>query len=112
MHDTIYSIMDSNELKKIGSTTEVKKKYKKHRTKPRSHYYAMLEKHAPEAIQTLLELMRDGDNHNVRLGAARTVLNKVAPDLRILDINPLGDAESGELLIKFTKNADSGDSTT
>ena len=37
---------------------------------------ALAQKHGPEAIKTLLELMREGETHSVRVAAARELLDR------------------------------------
>ena len=42
----------------------------------------MCRPHAVEAIKTMVELMNKADNDSVRLGACKTLLSKVVPDLK------------------------------
>lgn len=43
--------------------------------------------HAIEAIEVLVEAMRNGDNTNARVGAAKTLLNKCLPDLKATELS-------------------------
>ena len=56
----------------------------------RQELYAKTSKHAPRAIEVLLELMENGDNDNVRLGAAKCILAKTIPDIRATEITGEG----------------------
>lgn len=39
-----------------------------------------------EAFETILDEMRNGDNSNARVGAAKLIINKVLPDLKAQEI--------------------------
>lgn len=45
-----------------------------------------LRQYAPEAIDILVNIMRNGDNDNAKMGAAKVVLAKVVPDLKSSEI--------------------------
>lgn len=68
---------------------------KKGGTQNQAALYQQLAAHAPEAIAKLVELM-GSRNDNIALGAAKTLLAKVVPDLRTTQIT----GENGEP-IKF-----------
>ena len=42
--------------------------------------------HVPEMIERLLDLMRNADNDSVKLGAIKTMLSKILPDLKAQEI--------------------------
>lgn len=61
----------------------------------RKMLYAEAAKHAPRAIEVLVDLMNNGDNDNVRMGAAKVILQKSIPDLKAIEVSgdegrPLG----------------------
>lgn len=60
---------------------------KKGATPPREILYAEAAKHAPKAIDIIVYLMEHGDNDNVKLGAAKTILAKAIPDLHETEVN-------------------------
>ncbi len=66
--------------------------------------YAMVEPHAKEVIEKLLHLMRNGDNSNVQMGAAKTLLNKMIPDLRSVEGKIEGELVVGLVLKVPPKN--------
>ncbi len=47
---------------------------------------AMTRRHVKRAIEITVELMESADNDSVRLGAAKSIMNKVLPDLKSQDI--------------------------
>ena len=49
--------------------------------------YQKASSHAIEAINVLLEVMRNGDSDSNRVGAAKTVLAKCVPDLKATEIS-------------------------
>jgi len=40
-----------------------------------------------EALDTCVQVMRNSNNDNAKLGAARTIINKVLPDLKASEIS-------------------------
>lgn len=48
----------------------------------RGSLYAVAAAHSKEAIDTLYDLMMNSKNDNVRLGAAKALLDKSLPDLK------------------------------
>lgn len=50
--------------------------------KNRGSLYAVAAAHSKEAIDTLYDLMMNSKNDNVRLGAAKAILDKSLPDLK------------------------------
>ena len=48
----------------------------------RKVHYMKISKHADLAIDTLVELIKTSKNDNVKMGAAKTIINKVVPDLK------------------------------
>lgn len=55
----------------------------------RGSLYNVVGRERKKILNTLFELL-DSHNENVRLGAARTLLNKLLPDLKATDINAGG----------------------
>lgn len=53
--------------------------------------YLKVAHHASEMIQILLDLARNGDNDNVKMGAAKVLLNKCIPDLKAMEIEGGGN---------------------
>lgn len=58
--------------------------------------------HVPGAIEVLVKLMDEADNDSVRLGAVKTILSKVAPDLKAVDLK--SGAGAFEVIIKNHTN--------
>lgn len=69
--------METNQAKRKGS-----------KTPNRQGLYARAAKHATLAIDTLVELL-NCNNENVRLGAAKALLDKCLPDLKASDLSIL-----------------------
>ncbi len=61
------------------------RKLKRGGTQNQAALYQQLAKHAPAAIAKLVELM-GSRNENISLGAAKTLLAKVVPDLRSTEL--------------------------
>lgn len=59
--------------------------------------------YVPEAMDKLVDLMRNGDNDNVKLGAVKTILSKVIPDLKSSEIN--GEIK-GKWIVELKKYGD------
>jgi hypothetical protein len=57
-----------------------------------------LRPYVPEAIERLVDLMKNAPNDSVRLGAIKTLLSKVVPDLKSQEIT--GD-QGGALIVKI-----------
>ena len=68
--------MGSNEAKKVGRP----------HTPNRQGLYAKAVKHAEAAIDTLVELL-SSRNENIRLGAAKALLDKCLPDVKTVDLH-------------------------
>lgn len=51
----------------------------------RKGLYAYASKYSKEAIDTLYLLMTNSNNEGIRLGSAKSLLNKCLPDLRATD---------------------------
>ena len=67
-------------------------------TPTRDVLYSEAAKHAPRAIDILVEIMEKGDNDNSRLGAARTILAKAIPDLKAMELT---GANGGAIQLKY-----------
>lgn len=81
-HETILSKKRISKAKKSG-------------LKPRSLFYTYVQSYTQEAIEMMVYLMRTSRNEGIRLGAARSILDKSIPDLKALEI-------SGELKQQYT----------
>ena len=71
-------------------------------TVKRDILYNEAAKHAPRAIEIVVDLMEHGDNDNVKLGAAKTILAKAIPDLQAMEVR--GDAEVKYLISLNVQN--------
>lgn len=60
--------------------------------------------YAIEAIETLAKAMREADNDNARVGAAKVLLAKCIPDLKATELTGEG---GNEILIKILDYANS-----
>jgi len=67
------------------------KKHKKTGVKTRKILYAEAAKYAPRAIEVLVHLMESAKQESVRIAAAKTLLAKALPDIKMLEIS--GDVE-------------------
>ena len=71
-------------------TTKAKAKKPGRPNKPvmkgRQYHYMKIAKHATLAIETLVHLMKYSKNENVKLGASKTIINKVIPDLKSTEL--------------------------
>ena len=59
--------------------------------------YSKASSNALEAIDKLVEKMRNGDNDNVQMGAAKAILNKCLPDLKSSNL----DADTTKAIIQI-----------
>lgn len=50
----------------------------------------LIRPHVPHAIEVLIELIDKADNDSVRMGAIKTLLSKVVPDLKSTEFNGEG----------------------
>jgi len=66
----------------------------------RQGLYAKIANHATAAIDVLVELLHS-PNDNIRLGAARTLLDKCLPDMKSLSVS--GSEDNEPLEIKFVE---------
>lgn len=60
----------------------------------------MTRPYAEQALQITVDLMNNSANDSVRLGAAKTILNKVIPDLKAVELNG-GDGEKLEFVLVY-----------
>jgi hypothetical protein len=51
----------------------------------RNALYMKASSYAIEAIEVLVDTMRNGDNSSAKTGAAKTILNKCLPDLKAIE---------------------------
>jgi hypothetical protein len=52
----------------------------------RNKAFQMASAHFSLALETVIDVLRNGTNENARLGAARTIIDKVLPDLKASEI--------------------------
>ena len=64
----------------------------------------MVSKHTPEALETIVKLLKH-KNENIRLGAAKVIMNKTIPDLRSVEGKIEGEVVVGLVLKVPEKNA-------
>ncbi len=84
--------MDSIKAKKIGRP----------HTPNRQGLYAKVAKFATLAIDSLVDLMKNSKNENIRLGAAKVLLDKCLPDVKATEI-AVESTEPVQNLIKIVK---------
>ncbi len=53
---------------------------------PRSALYAAVSAHTMDAINTLVDLMHNSTNPNVKLGASKAIMDKSIPDLKAMEL--------------------------
>ena len=72
----------------------------------RGSLYSVVAAHSKEAIETLYNLMKNSKNDGIRLGAARAILNKALPDLKLSEMpeeNASTTPEFDEMVKKLRK---------
>jgi len=76
------------------------------RGKPRNkkELYVRVSCHAMRAIEILVYEMVYGDNSNARIGAAKTLLNKIIPDLRTTELTGKDGNKLQFIISKHFKN--------
>lgn len=52
----------------------------------KSVIYNKVSRHAPDAIDVLVKEMKEGDNSNARVAAAKVILSKCIPDLKAVEV--------------------------
>lgn len=62
--------------------------------------------HAYEAIETLARIIKDGDNDNARVGAAKALLAKCIPDLKASELTGKDGEPLLQALVKFLDGND------
>ena len=72
-----------------------------HKPTKKQALYQIASGYGKEAIETLVEIMRNGDNDGVRLGATKTLLAKCVPDLKATEITA---SEQENLIIKIVRD--------
>lgn len=88
-----------------GKTTSPEKRHPKQLG--RKALQEIARPHGVEAIETMVKLMRDGDNDNVKLGAARSILSKVLPDLKATELTGKDGKDLILKLIQYGANTSS-----
>lgn len=77
-------------------------------TPSRQGLYALAAKHSKEAIETLLDLMRNAKMENTRLGAANALLNKALPDIKAMELTGNeGNSMVFKIVREVNQNAES-----
>lgn len=79
--------------------------------KSRSQLYAMFVPHAEEAVKTLVEALHKG-NPAVRVGAAKTILAKLVPDIKATELSGPDGQQFTINLIRDYLTKDRGDVLT
>jgi NADPH-dependent curcumin reductase CurA len=64
----------------------------------RGSLYAYVSKYTKEAVDVLVDLMKNGKQESVRMGAANALLDKTIPDLKAVEMT---GENSGPLIIKI-----------
>lgn len=68
------------------------------KTPNRQGLYAYAARYSKEAIDVLVKMMRTSRNENLKLGAARALLDKCLPDLRAQELSA---SDNGQLSIRI-----------
>ena len=89
-----------NKLTKIESK-KINAEPKKRGTPSRDILYTEAAKYALRAIEVVVELIESGDNSNVKLGAAKTILAKTIPDITA---NEISGVKGQQLQVKIIKD--------
>lgn len=66
----------------------------------RTSLYSVVSAHTKEAIATLVDLMKNSRNDNVKLGAAKALLDKALPDIKAVELTGL-EGEQLSMTIKI-----------
>jgi len=74
-------------------------------TPSRKGLYAKTAKYFGEALDVLVNEMRKGDNSNARIAAARTIVNKVLPDLKATELTG-AEGEAMKVLVTIQTKPD------
>lgn len=76
-------------------------KNQNHKPTKKQALYQIASGYGKEAIKTLVEIMQNGDNDSVKLGAAKALLAKCVPDLKATEIT---ESEQEKLIIKIVRD--------
>jgi len=76
-------------------------KKQNHKPTKKQALYQIASGYGKEAIQTLVEIMQNGDNDSVKLGAAKALLAKCIPDLKATELTAV---EQEKLIIEIVKD--------
>ena len=68
----------------------------------RQTLYQVASKYSKEAIETLYDLMKNGNQESVRMGAAKALLDKALPDLKTTEFT---GENGGDIVIKIVEEA-------
>jgi hypothetical protein len=71
-----------------------------HKPVSKNAIYQKVSGYAYDAIKVLVDVMNNGDNDNAKVGAAKTLLSKCAPDLKATELD-LG--EKTKFIIQLVK---------
>lgn len=70
---------------------------------PRSTLYSIASRYSKEAIITLYTLMKEAKQESVRMGAAKSLLDKALPDLKAMEVSGQ-DGEDLKLIVKIIED--------
>jgi hypothetical protein len=70
----------------------------------------MARPYAKAALETVFRLLTEGDNDNVKLGAAKIILSKVLPDLKATELTGAGGSSFTINVIEDTTLKDANES--
>ncbi len=76
----------------------------KRKTLNRQGLYAAASEYSLESIKTLVDLMRNSRNPNVKLGAAKALLDKALPDLKAMELSGDVDRPLGVVILPALKD--------
>lgn len=69
----------------------------------REDVYQYVSKFSQEAVDTLIEIMRTSRNEALKMGAAKTLLDKCIPDLKATEVT---GEQGGAVLVRLITEAD------
>lgn len=78
------------------------------KTPSRQGIYAKVSKYAPEAIETIYEMMRTAKNESVRIAAANKILDKCIPDLKAIEGAP---SDGVQFIVKVINESKDGNTS-
>ena len=73
-------------------------------TPSRQGLYAIAAKYSAEAIKTLYDLMKNGKQEAIRMGAAKALLDKSLPDIKAVEVTGEDHGPIEILIVKDANN--------